>query len=91
MARIAQLAALAAAAFGLASAADAQSTITTEIDHMNNQSLLWGPYKPNLYFGVRPRLPEGLWTGLMWGKIDLYDEVHSGKSGVALLTTMGKC
>ncbi|CAG8443656.1 9694_t:CDS:10 [Ambispora gerdemannii] len=35
-----------------------------------NQSLLWGTYRPNLYFGVRPRLPESLMTGLMWFGVD---------------------
>ena len=32
----------------------------------SNESLLWGTYRPNLYFGTRPRLPESLLTGLMW-------------------------
>ncbi len=33
----------------------------------HNASLLWGPYRPNLYLGIRPRVPEnGLMTGLMW-------------------------
>lgn len=31
-----------------------------------NDSLLWGTYRPNLYFGTRPRLPESLMTGLIW-------------------------
>ncbi|KAG0053545.1 Processing alpha glucosidase I [Gryganskiella cystojenkinii] len=31
-----------------------------------NQSLLWGVYRPNLYFGTRPRLPNSVMTGLMW-------------------------
>jgi mannosyl-oligosaccharide glucosidase len=31
-----------------------------------NDTLLWGPYRPNLYFGLRPRLPQSLMTGLMW-------------------------
>ncbi|KUI59419.1 hypothetical protein VP1G_06690 [Cytospora mali] len=26
----------------------------------------WGPYRPNLYFGVRPQIPETLLMGLMW-------------------------
>ncbi|KAH7125376.1 glycoside hydrolase [Dendryphion nanum] len=34
----------------------------------NNASLLWGPYRSNLYFGIRPRAPENLLLGLMWGK-----------------------
>ncbi|KAF5386975.1 hypothetical protein D9615_001779 [Tricholomella constricta] len=31
-----------------------------------NDTLLWGPYRPNLYFGLRPRIPQSLMTGLMW-------------------------
>ncbi|KAI0078991.1 glycoside hydrolase [Panus rudis PR-1116 ss-1] len=31
-----------------------------------SESLLWGAYRPNLYFGMRPRLPQSLMTGLMW-------------------------
>ncbi|CAI2190994.1 5523_t:CDS:10, partial [Funneliformis geosporum] len=36
----------------------------------SNQSLLWGTYRPNLYFGTKPRLPESLLTGLMWFGIE---------------------
>lgn len=32
----------------------------------SNDSLLWGTYRPNLYFGMRPRLPASLMTGLIW-------------------------
>ncbi|KAG5727592.1 putative mannosyl-oligosaccharide glucosidase [Termitomyces sp. T112] len=32
----------------------------------SDESLLWGPYRPNLYFGLRPRIPNSLMTGLMW-------------------------
>ncbi|KAF7304743.1 Mannosyl-oligosaccharide glucosidase [Mycena kentingensis (nom. inval.)] len=31
-----------------------------------NDTLLWGPYRPNLYFGLRPRIPQSLMTGLVW-------------------------
>ncbi len=31
-----------------------------------NDTLLWGAYRPNLYFGLRPQLPQSLMTGLMW-------------------------
>ncbi|KAH8652537.1 glycoside hydrolase [Xylariales sp. PMI_506] len=44
---------------------------------LNNQSLLWGPYRPNLYFGVRPRIPKSLMTGLMWAKVDNYNDVQN--------------
>jgi mannosyl-oligosaccharide glucosidase len=40
----------------------------------HNASLLWGPYRPNLYLGIRPRVPESLLMGLMWGKLDGGDE-----------------
>ncbi|CAG8462998.1 7789_t:CDS:10 [Acaulospora morrowiae] len=38
----------------------------------SNNSLLWGTYRPNLYFGIRPRLPESLMTGLLWFGADDY-------------------
>lgn len=30
----------------------------------------WGPYRPNLYFGVRPQIPETFLMGLMWASGD---------------------
>lgn len=80
MARFTQLvAAVAALAAGTSATGDA-SVLTGEIGRQNNQSLFWGPYKPNLYFGVRPRLPESLWTGLMWGRIEEYTDVKDGEN-----------
>jgi Glycosyl hydrolase family 63 N-terminal domain len=38
----------------------------------SNASLLWGPYRSNLYFGVKPRLPNSLVTGLLWLNADDY-------------------
>ncbi|EED84174.1 hypothetical protein POSPLDRAFT_107259 [Postia placenta Mad-698-R] len=29
-------------------------------------SLKWGAYRPGLYFGLKPRVPQSLTTGLMW-------------------------
>src|SRR5690554_5145367 len=55
-------------------AADGESILHSEIGRQNNQSLLWGPYRPNLYFGVRPRIPKSLMTGLMWGKVETYND-----------------
>lgn len=46
------------------------SDLSKETAKANNGSLLWGPYKPNLYFGVRPRLPDSFFAGLMWAKVD---------------------
>jgi mannosyl-oligosaccharide glucosidase len=45
----------------------------------HNQSLLWGPYRPNLYFGVRPRIPDGILTGLLWSNVEDYNTVQTSK------------
>lgn len=31
----------------------------------NDASLLWGPYRPNLYVGISPRIQVSLVAGLM--------------------------
>ncbi|KAI0262885.1 glycoside hydrolase [Gloeopeniophorella convolvens] len=31
-----------------------------------SSSLVWGAYRPNLYFGLRPQIPQSLMTGLIW-------------------------
>ncbi|KAK5162459.1 hypothetical protein LTR04_003695 [Oleoguttula sp. CCFEE 6159] len=41
-----------------------------------NDSLLWGPYRPNLYFGVRPRIPKSLTTGILWAKVEDFQSVQ---------------
>lgn len=66
------------AALGAANAAtpDDTSVLINEVARANNDSLLWGPYKPNLYFGVRPRIPKSLAAGLMWAKVDQYMTVQ---------------
>lgn len=79
MARLAQWVAAAALVASATAATGDEATSHKEIGKHNNQTLFWGPYKPNLYFGVRPRTPEGLWTGLMWGNVDNYPEVQSSK------------
>ncbi|KAL8782551.1 MAG: hypothetical protein Q9213_005276 [Squamulea squamosa] len=43
---------------------------------LSNETLLWGPYRPNLYFGVRPRIPKSLTTGLLWAKVDSFQDVQ---------------
>jgi mannosyl-oligosaccharide glucosidase len=48
-----------------------------------DKSLLWGPYRPNLYFGIRPRLPQSLMTGLIWFSTANYQSVQSA---LAILT-----
>ncbi|KAF9484872.1 glycoside hydrolase [Pholiota conissans] len=40
-----------------------------------NNTLLWGAYRPNLYFGLRPRIPQSLMTGLMWFGTEDYQSI----------------
>lgn len=35
----------------------------------------WGPYRPGLYFGVRPQIPETFLMGLMWASGESRDEM----------------
>ncbi|KAG8941772.1 Processing alpha glucosidase I [Tulasnella sp. 424] len=42
------------------------SAFTKISNATDTDSLIWGTYRPNLYFGMRPRLPKSLMTGLMW-------------------------
>lgn len=49
----------------------------------SDQSLLWGTYRPNLYFGIRPRLPQSLVTGLMWFSTTNYQSVQSASTILA--------
>ncbi|KOS21346.1 putative mannosyl-oligosaccharide glucosidase [Escovopsis weberi] len=78
MGRLAELLAAAAMALLAHGAAAAQGEgVADEIGRLNNDSLLWGPYKSNLYFGVRPRLAQSLWTGLMWSRMDDYADLQN--------------
>lgn len=43
----------------------------------SNESLLWGPYKPNLYFGLRPRIPKSLTAGLLWARVEDFSQVQN--------------
>ena len=55
------------------------SILVSEIGRTNNDSLQWGPYKPNLYFGVSPKLAKSLAAGLLWAKTDNYQDVQHSK------------
>ena len=50
-----------------------------DIEKATNASLLWGPYRPNLYFGVRPRIPKSLMGGLLWSRVEDYASVQNCK------------
>ncbi|OCH95312.1 glycoside hydrolase family 63 protein [Obba rivulosa] len=41
----------------------------------DSDSLLWGVYRPNLYFGIRPKIPQSLMTGLVWFSTDGYQSI----------------
>lgn len=55
---------------------NAQQEVLSENPKRSNESLLWGPYRPNLYFGVRPRIPKSLTTGLLWARTDSFETVQ---------------
>jgi len=59
-----------------AAKADDASVLYNEVARANNQSLLWGPYRPNLYFGVRPKIPKSFMGGLMWSRVDQFQDVQ---------------
>ena len=42
-----------------------------------SDSLRWGTYRPNLYFGLRPQVPQSLMTGLMWFGTQDFQSVSS--------------
>lgn len=56
---------------------DGQWILVNEISRASNQSLLWGPYRPNLYFGVKPRIPNSLIAGLMWSRVEDFRSVQN--------------
>ncbi|KAK4505077.1 hypothetical protein PRZ48_003040 [Zasmidium cellare] len=64
--------ALLAAGLAAVAAADDSSVFSKA----SNDSLLWGPYRPNLYFGVRPRLPKSVLTGLLWSRVEDFVSVQ---------------
>ena len=59
--------------------AEADQETLAESTKLSNETLLWGPYRPNLYFGVRPRIPKSLMTGLMWAKVDGFQNVQQSR------------
>jgi mannosyl-oligosaccharide glucosidase len=60
-------------------AADDSNILSQEFARTSNQSLLWGSYRPNVYFGVRPRIPNSLMGGLMWSKVESYQDVQNSR------------
>ena len=54
---------------------DEINTVSGQYSQLSNDSLLWGPYRSSLYFGIRPRIPRSLLSGLMWFNVDSYDAI----------------
>ena len=77
MFQLRHLSALAIGCLLLRSAFAEDQKILSESAKLSNESLLWGPYRPNLYFGVRPRIPKSLTTGLLWAKVDSFESVQN--------------
>ncbi|CAD6885827.1 unnamed protein product [Tilletia controversa] len=42
-----------------------------------NSSLHWGTYRPQIYFGMRPRAPKSIITGLIWSGLSDYKQAIS--------------
>lgn len=66
--------------FAAGATADDVSILYNEVAKSANQSLLWGPYRPNLYFGVRPRLHKSFMGGLMWANVDGAQDIQHSMS-----------
>src|SRR5438105_3248571 len=49
---------------------DSATIVVTHMEMLKNQSLMWGPYNPSLYFGMRPRIPDSLFTGMLWSRVE---------------------
>lgn len=58
------------------------------IEKASNASLFWGPYRPNLYFGVRPRVPNSLLTGLLWSRVEDYQSVQESMFKACISSTV---
>jgi mannosyl-oligosaccharide glucosidase len=52
------------------------SSTTEAFSTSHNSSLLWGPYRPNLYFGLRPRIPDSLLTSLLWVRVEDFERIQ---------------
>ncbi len=54
-------------ATGVTAEAAATEETLAVLSAAQNASLLWGTYRPNLYFGTRTRSPtDAVLTGLLW-------------------------
>ncbi|KAH9946321.1 glycoside hydrolase [Epithele typhae] len=45
----------------------------------DSDALFWGTYRPGLYFGLRPKVPQSLMTGLMWFGTHNYQSIQKAR------------
>ncbi|QSL65479.1 hypothetical protein MERGE_002791 [Pneumocystis wakefieldiae] len=55
---------------------DTSEWLVKEAEMAENASLFWGPYRPNLYMGIRSRDPDGMLMGIMWTGVDNYTQIR---------------
>lgn len=65
--------------YGAVGANDNIGDLKEAFEKANDDSLLWGPYRSNIYVGVKPRVPRSLITGLIWYKGDNYRDIISAR------------
>lgn len=53
----------------------------SDLEAEYNQTMLWGTYRPNLYFGTRTRTPQSLLSGLAWFSLDRQDGLNNLRHG----------
>ena len=54
---------------------------------------MWGPYRPSIYFGVRPQMPETFLMGLMWAsgrsREDVLDSTYTSQCPLLFPSAVG--
>lgn len=69
---------------------EVDDSLSYKYDQLSNNSLLWGPYRTALYFGIRPRIPRSLLSGLMWFNADGYNTIGDFRHFYEQGDNMGK-
>ncbi|ODV77805.1 glycoside hydrolase family 63 protein [Suhomyces tanzawaensis NRRL Y-17324] len=65
-------------------------SLAQSYEKLSDESLLWGPYRSGLYFGIRPRIPKSLLSGLMWFSVNDYEGVANIKHSYEQADNMRK-
>ncbi|CCH41521.1 mannosyl-oligosaccharide glucosidase [Wickerhamomyces ciferrii] len=58
-------------------AVEDKDQLIKDYEKYTKQSLLWGPYRPGNYLGIRPRIPHSLMAGLFWFNADNIENIHN--------------